>query len=407
MRSLLIFLTLITMVVKSAQAAPDININGSISQTYVKSMKNNWEPIKGSADGSFDFSEVLLGFSADLTDQLRAGAQLISRDFGEEDNFRTYLDWGYGDYRLNEFFGLRAGKVKYPLGFYNESRDIDSARLGILLSQAAYREDFRSFVTAVEGVNFYGVLESPTHNWGALDYTLTYGTLNFPDSFIINQGLSEFSPGASVQADHLYGFTLTWHTPLEGLKLGYTFSDLEAESDMVNAFGPGIGESAYAYSLHVETVLYGFEYTKQKWTFGGEVGHQILSSQYSNGISQAYEQAIPFVDETVQTAIGGILHYLKLTNEDREYYYLYTSYEWTNDFSSQIMYSNLELKEDKRDDSAHRGLTLSMRYDFNDYMIGKLEYHDIKGTDAATPKDTGTPVDNHWGMFLTRLSFSF
>jgi hypothetical protein len=47
-------------------------------------------------------------------------------------------DWFYLDYRFQDWFGLRAGRLKIPYGLHNEVQAIDSARVPVLLPQSVY-----------------------------------------------------------------------------------------------------------------------------------------------------------------------------------------------------------------------------------------------------------------------------
>lgn len=62
-------------------------------------------------DGSFRWTEGAINFASPLTDHLRVGIQLHSYSFGEAGQQKVTLNWAYGDYKMNQFFGIRAGKV--------------------------------------------------------------------------------------------------------------------------------------------------------------------------------------------------------------------------------------------------------------------------------------------------------
>jgi hypothetical protein len=48
------------------------------------------------------------------------------------------LDWAEADYKQNDYFGFRFGKVKTPIGLFNEIQDIDPAYNFALLPQSVY-----------------------------------------------------------------------------------------------------------------------------------------------------------------------------------------------------------------------------------------------------------------------------
>ena len=108
-----------------------VEIHGFVSQGFIASSGSNY--LADSKQGSFEFSEVGINFSKQLTDRMRVGMQLFTHDLGPLGNYRTRFDWFYLDYRFWDWFGVRAGRTKLPFGLYNESSDIDAARVPVLL----------------------------------------------------------------------------------------------------------------------------------------------------------------------------------------------------------------------------------------------------------------------------------
>ena len=127
-----------------------LQINGFVSQGYMESSGNNFLD-SDSEDGTFEINEVGLTFNATVTDKLRIGAQILSRDLGEDGNNDIELDWAFGDYRVTDRFGVRAGKLKLPIGLYNETRDSDFLRPMAFLPQSVYDEMQRGFLSAGYG----------------------------------------------------------------------------------------------------------------------------------------------------------------------------------------------------------------------------------------------------------------
>jgi hypothetical protein len=87
---------------------------------------------------------------------------------GEFGGPNILVDWVPGDYKFNDRFGVRAGKIKIPLGLFNESQDIDSLFLWTLLPQANYPDDNRDFDLVVLGGEVYGWLG--VGNMGSVQY---------------------------------------------------------------------------------------------------------------------------------------------------------------------------------------------------------------------------------------------
>ena len=57
-----------------------LDINGFVSQGYLKSSDNNF--LSESKDGTFQFNEAGLTVAAQVSDDLRIGAQLLAPRFG-------------------------------------------------------------------------------------------------------------------------------------------------------------------------------------------------------------------------------------------------------------------------------------------------------------------------------------
>ena len=62
----------------------------------------------------------------------------FTHDLGPLGNYRTRFDWFYLDYRFWDWLGVGAGRTKVPFGLYNESSDVDAARVPVLLPQSVY-----------------------------------------------------------------------------------------------------------------------------------------------------------------------------------------------------------------------------------------------------------------------------
>src|SRR5690606_23975894 len=73
-------------------------IHGFVSQGFIKTSKNNY--LAQSERGSFEFTEVGLNVTKQITDRFRVGMQLFVRDLGPIGNYKPQFDWFYLDYRF-------------------------------------------------------------------------------------------------------------------------------------------------------------------------------------------------------------------------------------------------------------------------------------------------------------------
>lgn len=210
----------------------DVAIHGFVSQGYLKSSDNNY--LGNSKDGSYEFNEIGVNFTAPVTDNLRFGLQLFSRDLGNIGNNELIVDWGFLDYSWQDWLGFRAGKIKMPAGLYNRHRDVDMLRTSILLPQSVYNEALRDFAIAIHGASLYGAKK--IRQFGYIDYEVFLGTVPIPGNSrymnnVLDQMQYAFPAQASLFSDmdlsamesrQMIGGMLVWHTPVKGMKISGT-----------------------------------------------------------------------------------------------------------------------------------------------------------------------------------------
>jgi len=139
----------------------NVDIHGFISQGFMQSDTYDYFARTDSpttSEGTFEFNEMGINFSSQLTDELRLGVQLFAMDLGDYGNDEITVDWAYGDYRLNNYLGIRAGKFKIAHGLHNEVKDIDSVRTFVFLPRAIYYPGMRDLFGGMKGVSLYGEL---------------------------------------------------------------------------------------------------------------------------------------------------------------------------------------------------------------------------------------------------------
>src|SRR5258706_7896765 len=209
----------------SPDALLSVEVHGFVSQGFIVSAVNNY--LADSKDGSFEFTEGGLNFNKQLTDKLRAGFQLFTRKLGPIGDFNVKMDWFHLDYRFKDWLGIRAGRVKLPFGLYNDSSDIDSARVPILLPQSVYPTANRDFLLAQTGAEIYGYVRMRAA--GAFDYRIYAGTI-FID--VPQQPGSPFQV-MDLKTKYVVGGRLVWETPLEGLRLAGSAQALRLDTKLL------------------------------------------------------------------------------------------------------------------------------------------------------------------------------
>lgn len=156
----------------AASPAADLQVHGFLSQGWVLSQGNN---VNGSSDdshGSGEFRELGVNASWRPLGALLVSGQMAAVEAGKAIDEDVLLEYGLVDYTALQGergrLGARAGKLKLPIGFYNDSRDVVFTRPGILLPNSVYLETngARAFgYFSLESAALYG-------DWYAGDHAL-------------------------------------------------------------------------------------------------------------------------------------------------------------------------------------------------------------------------------------------
>lgn len=146
----------------SAQSAlardSGMQVHGFATQGYSLTSANHFF---GDSDdsGSLDYTEMGLNVSARPANDLLATGQILYRRAGNA-NDHFSLDYALLDYRsyssAKADFGARIGRIKNPLGLYNDTRDVAVSRPSIILPQSIYFDRTRDLALSGDGIGLYG-----------------------------------------------------------------------------------------------------------------------------------------------------------------------------------------------------------------------------------------------------------
>lgn len=400
-----IIMSAITATAYSAEVM-GVDIHGFISQGYLYTTDNNY--IAPTEDGSFEFNEFGINFSKEMTDKLRLGIQLFGKDLGPYGNDDIKIDWAFGDYRLKDWLGFRAGKLKTPHGLYNETRDVDMLRTWIFLPQSIYSEITRDTDLGLIGVGIYGNINM--NKFGSLSYQGYVGTQNIETSESLAQALMGVTANdpSQVTAQNIdvaskYVAGLVWDTPLDGFRLSGTWS--KAEVDLVSIFDftadpffSFLGTGTWHSDLSSETMVFSAEYT---WN------DLLLVAEYMRSDRELT------INELSPTP----------SEFKPDGWYLGASYRFNDWFELGGYYSEYYLDRNNRDgeggayDPTSRAylkdVCLTTRFNINEYCAIKLEGHMFTGTGSLSPVENPIPTDGSeqwvkdWQMVAAKVTFSF
>ncbi len=381
---------------ESSIALP-IEIHAFVSQGFIKTTNNNY--LAESKRGSFEFSEVGINFSKQLTDRMRVGMQLFTHDLGPLGNYRTRFDWFYLDYRFWDWFGLRVGRTKLPFGLYNESSDIDAARVPVLLPQSLYPVSFRDFLLAQTGGEAYGNV--PLGAAGSLEYRLYGGTVFYDTS-------DATSTLANVRVPYIFGARLMWQAPVEGLQLGGSAQKLRIDADAT------LPEAQIAQLQTAGQLPAGFSGPLK---LEAPALLAVASVEYS-----AHDLLLASEYSRWWVSLNSPAAALAVPRTASERFYLMAAYHVTSWFTPGLYYSVLFQNADDRNGSeaapANAGraayqhdVALTLRYDLNQFWLLKLEGHFMHGTAGLTTElNDNQPLSSlteDWGVFLVKTTAYF
>ena len=370
------FLPSIAVLNLAAQDLENLQFHGFATQGFLYSSHNNYLTMK-SSDGSPQWTEGALSVSDTLSDKLRVGLQIHMYEMGQLGGPNVLIDWASGDYKLDDRLGFRAGKVKVPFGLYNDSQDVDSLFLWVLLPQSLYPDDNRDYDLAELGGQVYGGLDLGSKA-GRLLYAGHIGnnTLDAKGGYmqlLAETGLTFPSPPSGK----IYGGDLRWLAPVHGLVLGAS-----AASYQLDGSGP---EGNFHLPASIALVYY-VQWDRGKIHLAGEYYRDPLT--------------LSFITP------GGTL----LVPQDGRAWYPMVRYDLTKKLQVGTYYSNAfnRAADTSLPENYSKDWVVSGRYNFNSYFYGKIEGHFLHGTLMGYYQNTNPDgVQPNTSMRAARVGFAF
>jgi hypothetical protein len=218
-------------------AGHPVQVHSFGSQGLAYSNDNSYLTMNTS-QGSFNFDDLGVNLSSQITKNFRVGAQGYTRRLGELNKGQVTLDWAVVDYRFKPWFGARGGKVKTVLGLYNNLQDVDSLFTWALLPQSMYPIDLRGSTIAHIGGDLYGRI--PLRKYGKVDYTAYGGVLPSDPHQGYIYGLRTIFSYTTPYVGPIAGGDLKWTTPLKGFLAGASFMEQHPKGSGTTVAG-GLG----------------------------------------------------------------------------------------------------------------------------------------------------------------------
>jgi hypothetical protein len=359
---------------------PPVDFHGFFSQGFLASSDYNY--LGDSSRGSFLFTEAGLNASFNPFPRTRIAAQGFTYDVGQAGQYDFVLDYALAEYTFNDYFGVRAGRIRRPQGIYNDIQDVDVARTFVLLPQGMYDARWRDFYATLDGGEFFGTI--PLKSAGNLSYEIYGGLIRPSDdggvALFIRSSLSGFGQLDSVSSDEVFGGQLWWNSPVNGLRFGAAGAFVPSEnfaSTIQTLGGPFHPDNKLAVSFE----QYSAEYVWKAWTFQAET----LLLDY-------YPDAAGMPDTHRLTWYGSAAYRFNKWFEAGGYYTEY--YGDTHQSDNSLFYQ--------------KDAALTLRFDPKDWWTLKIEGHYIRGTGLLQDNpDNPSQGNNGWWLLAVKTTFSF
>jgi len=355
-RMLLAATLLLSGVSAWAQSLDDLNIqiHGYATQGFLYTSQNNIFTTH-SSDGSPAWSEAVVNVTALPIPKLRIGVQARYFVLGNFGNAIT-LDWAMADYKVDDRFGVRFGKVKTPVGLYNEVQDIDPSYIWALLPQSVYPITSRNSLLAHLGGMAYGALKlSPQA--GKLEYRAWGGerTIAADDGYTLQQRESGINPvnGVTFSTE---GATLRWRLPEKGILIGASDSIGNRSVSVVTTANGALSGTQTIQQLH--ELFYFASWEHGKWMASGEYNR------------------LPVTGQIVFPEVFTIPLVL-----DQRNWYAMSTYKATDKLALGLYHSQTFNRAAALGPARFsKDWAVAARYDFNSFLYAKAEQHFIDGT---------------------------
>jgi hypothetical protein len=368
-----------------------LHLNGFASQAAVNTSDNRY--FGNSPNTSFDFTELGLNASYQMNSKVLFSGQVLSRRAGEMYDGTPSLDYALIDYApvadAERRLGVRVGRIKNPLGLYNETRDVPFTRPGIFLPQVIYYDKVRNLLLSSDGAMFYGDLFGQQGN---LTLTLGAGQAVIDDNVEWAYLGNDFD--GDLEPDGITWLGSLWYsTPTENLKLGLS----GVRTDM--KFDAGAASPLFPGSIEIFDWIASLQYNAEDWTVYAEYSRKPMQWNH-------FGPFFPFEDQVM------------------EGYYLQGAYRVLQDLELMARYEEGFADRGNRSGRAWSALTggtvppfdfyskiwtLGLRWDIHANIMFRLEYQRHDGTFALSIKENSNPEDlvREWDVFAASISIRF
>lgn len=374
--------------------AKSIQVHGFASQAYTLTNKNNFFG-ESTGNGSFEATEFGVNASWRMFPQLQLSGQLLWRKVGNIGDDKIQLDYGLVDYRFfsNEqhHHGVRLGRIKNPLGLYNDTRDVAFTRPGVILPQSIYFERTRDLALSSDGGEMYGELRFAANTLG-WELMVAQPRTNDVDTEIALLGadrLGDLGGDTSVIGRLIYDHS--------GGRVRLAISSARLNLE----YQPGLGDPSGAGAIRFTPTILSAQFNSERWT---------ITSEYARR-NFLFGDKIAYVPPILKTITG-------------ESYYLQSEYRLTEKWELMarydVAYQNVDDETGQKFAALAAGAipahsqfskdwTVGVRWNPSPVWMVRAEQHWINGTAWLPFQDNPdrSKTSQHWRLFTVLVSYRF
>ncbi len=365
-------------------------VHGFLTQGAFYTTDNNYN---GESENKVSFDQTEIGLNAlwQVAKKVSFSAQGLFRRAGKTDNGSIRLDYALINIdlfnSLQSQLGIRLGRVKNPIGLYNETRDMAFTTPSILLPQSIYHDRIRSLYLSSDGGQFFADYQLGS---GWLSIKANYGLPQNDNDELRTSILGPFAYG-ELNADKASIFTQVSYN-IESNKyivaVSYANIPLNYKAISEDIFSPG--------SIKFSPYVFSAQYNGDKISLTGEY-------YYSRNYFKDFG---PFYPDLSSVTIG---------------WYLQGAYRLSDKWQATLRYDVNQLNRDDPSGSFFENIGLphhmtftkdwmiGLRWDITPRMMLRGEYHKINGTSwlPNTDNPDRNQTQQYWEMFSLQFSYRF
>lgn len=379
--------------VRAVEAPQKLQVHGFGSQAYTLTSKNNFFG-ESTGNGSFEATELGINTSWRMNSELQFSGQLLLRNVGNIGDDDVQLDYGLVDYRFfsdeRQHHGLRMGRIKNPLGLYNDTRDVAFTRPGVILPQSIYFERTRDLALSSDGGELYGELRfaADTLGWELVVAQPRTDDVDTEVAFLGADRVGELDGETSFVGRLTYEFFGLLRLAVSGAMLNIRYQS-------------GPNDPSRAGAIRFTPVILSGQFNSDTWSVTAEYARRDFE----------FDNQIIYVPNDLKKVTG-------------ESYYLQGAYslsqQWELITRYDAAYQNIDDRNGRKFDALVSGAiprhsqfskdwTLGTRWNLSSAWMFRAEHHWVNGTAwlpfQDNPDRAGT--SQYWRLFTMLVSYRF